>query len=70
MDQDLKDHLETVFYDAEMIRPLVEQLRRDGDPELLQDLVYISTTRMYALSRDVVFDDHFQCFQKMQEQFW
>jgi len=46
LDQDLKDHLETVFYDEVMIRPLVKRLGQDDDPELLKNLLYIATTRM------------------------
>ena len=43
---DLRNRLETVFYDEVMIQPLVSELeRRKGDPELFHDLMHIATLR-------------------------
>src|SRR5882724_9366915 len=58
IDPHLKARLETAFYDEVMIRPLVSRLKQSGDPELLQDLLFIATTRIFffpALSRPVLF---------------
>ena len=49
---DLKERLETVFYDEVMIQPLVSELeRRRGDPELFHDLMHIGTLRTAIFQR-------------------
>ena len=50
--RDLKERLETVFYDEVMIQPLVSELeRRRGDPELFHDLMHIGTIRTAIFQR-------------------